>query len=189
MDKALFFALHNAILSSLHSKYRRPDMTRMPYQYMLSMILSYLGRACSYDIRGLYQPMYKFVLIEYIWNVIDSINETFSFSFPLDMRALIDIEIGFCSKSYKQVLNGCIGALDGIYFPMRYLGKNILNSIRYFVKRKDKFALLYIACCDSNRKFIYFDCSKCSKSHNSIAFYGTKVSTFIFNCLYQHQLY
>ena len=135
-------------------------MTRVLYQYMLNMMLSYLGRARSCNIRVLYQPMYKYVLMECVWNVIDSINDTFTFSFLLDARVLINIETGFCSKSRKQVLKGCIGALDEIHFPMKYSGKNILNSNRYFVKRKDKFVLLHIACCDSNRKFAFFNCSK-----------------------------
>ena len=56
-------------------------------------------------------------------------------------------------------------------------GNKIKDLNRYFVQRKNKFALLYLDCCDSNRKFTFFDCSKCSRSHDSLAFSGTEVSS------------
>ena len=116
MDKSSFCALHSATLPSLRSKCRRPDVTRMPCQCVLSMTLSYLGGAHSCGMRVLCRPMHEKVLLSYTWNVVNSMNETFAFSFPLDARTLIDMETGFRSKSRKQVLKGCIGALDGMHF-------------------------------------------------------------------------
>lgn len=111
-----------------------------------------------------------------IWNVIDSINETHKFSFPLDPASLVHLETGFHAKSRHQVLKGCLGAIDGIHFPMMNPGNKIDNPQRYYVQRKGKFALLHLACCESNRKFAFFDCSKVAKTHDSLAFYGTEVS-------------
>ena len=75
---------------------------------------------------------------------------------PSDARAFIDMENGFRSKSRKQALKGHIGAIDGIHFPLKRPEKHMLNSNRCFMRRKDKFALLRIACCDSNRNFTSF---------------------------------
>ena len=43
IDKPSFHASHNATLPSLRSKFKRPDLVRMPFQRMLSVTLSYLG--------------------------------------------------------------------------------------------------------------------------------------------------
>ena len=61
---------------------------------------------------------------------------------------------------------------------MKNSGNVMHNPNRFYVQRKAKFALLCLACCDSNSKFTSFDCSKCSKSHDSLAFSGTEVSIF-----------
>ena len=175
MDKPSFYKLCGKISPLLRNKYERTNRVRLSFESMLSLTLSYLGGARICDLRVLCRPINKKVIFSYMWNVIDAINETFAFSFPLDRCALIDIENGFRSRSRKQVLKGCLGAIDGTRIPMTCPGKRIPNSDRYFVQRKNKFAMLCIACCDSNRIFTFFDCSKCSRSHDSMAFCGTKV--------------
>ena len=116
------------------------------------------------------------MIMSCIWNAIDSINETHKFDFPADPASLVRLETGFRSKSRSQVLKGCLGAIDGVHFPMMNPGNTIDNPQQCFVQRKGKFALLHLACCDSDRKFTFFDCSKSAKTHDSLAFYGTKVS-------------
>ena len=142
MDKAPLHALRGATLPSLCRKCRRPDTTRASLQRMLSMTLSCLGRAHYCDLRVLYRPTHKKILLSCTWNVIDSTNATFTFSFPLDARTLIDMETGFRFKSRKQVLKGCIGSLDGMLFPMKCPGKNMLNSNRYFCNEEGQTCII-----------------------------------------------
>ena len=130
------------------------------------------SRIC--DQRVLCRPITKSVIMSCTWNVIDSINETYEFDFPTDPASLVRLETGFRSKSRSQVLKGCLGAIDGVHFPMMNPGNAIDNPQRYFVQRKGKFALLCLACCDSDRKFTFFDCSKSAKAHSSLAFMELK---------------
>ena len=120
----------------------------------------------------------------HIWNIIDAINKTHKFAFPLDYILLINIEVGFRSKSYAQCLKECLGAIDGIHFPMMNPGNAIPNPNRFYVQRKAKFTLVYLACCNSNRKFTFFDCLKYSKSHDSLAFSSTKISLHFIHILF-----
>ena len=52
MDKPSCYALHKAMLLSLHSKYKRPDRARL-------MTMSYFGGARICDLRVLCQPNQK----------------------------------------------------------------------------------------------------------------------------------
>ena len=88
---------------------------------------------------------------------------------------LIDIENGFRSLSRKQVLKGCLGTIGGMHFLMSCPGKSAPNSYRHTSQIKHKFTLLRLAYYNSNRKFSFLDCSKCSNIHDSIDFYGTNV--------------
>ena len=180
MDRPSFYVLLRQIGPNLAKKYKRSDKLRLSYASMVSITLSYLGGARICDLRVLYRPIKKKVIFSYIWNVIDAINETYNFSFPTDHASLAEIERGFRSKSRRRCLKGCLGAIDGIHFWMLNPGKQIPNPNRFFVQRKNKFSLLYIACCNSDQKFTFFDCSKCSKSHDSLAFYGTEVRHIFF---------
>ena len=77
------------------------------------------------------------------------------FTFLLDHVLLINIEAEFRLKSHVQCLKGCLGAIDGTHFLMMNPGNAIPNLNRFCIQRKAKFALLYLACCDSNRKFAF----------------------------------
>ena len=80
-------------------------------------------------------------------------------------------------------MKGCLGCIDGMHFPMMNPVNQIKDPMRHYVQRKAKHAMLCMACCDSDQKFTFFDCSKSSKSHDSLAFYGTSVSCALFNCI------
>ena len=132
----------------------------------------------------MHQPIKNKVIFSYIyiWNVIDALIEIYAFSFPSNHRKLIDIENSFRSKN--RIFKGCFGDIDNIHVPMTCTEKWMHNYDRYFVQRKNKFALLFLDSCDSNRKVTYFDCSKFSRSHDSVAFSITKVILFCyFHCL------
>ena len=92
-------------------------------------------------------------------NAIDAINETCKFSFSLDHALLTNIETRFRQKSQAQWLKGCLkgylGAINGTHFSIINPGLAAPNPNRFCLQRKAKFALLYLACCHSNRKFTF----------------------------------
>ena len=99
MDKPSFCKLYEKISPILHNKYERTNRVRLSFKSQLSLTLSYLGGARICDLRVLRHPIKKKVIFSCAWNVVDSINETFAFSFPLDRATLIDIKNGFRSRS------------------------------------------------------------------------------------------
>lgn len=117
MGKASFRKLVSDIQPNLRNKHKRPDKLHLSYECMVNITLSYLGGARICDLRVLCRPITKKVMHSYVWNVIDAINETCKFQFPLDHASLMNLEAGFRSKSRSQVLRGCLGAIDGMLFP------------------------------------------------------------------------
>ena len=75
-------------------------------------------------------------MFSYVWNVIDAINETCSFSFPTDYQSLLNIEAGFRAKSRLNVMKGCLGCTDGVHFPMTNPGNKIKDPMRYCVQKR-----------------------------------------------------
>ena len=102
MDKDSFHILVRDIMPNLSKKYKRPDKLRLSYAHQVSITLSYLGGARICDLRVFHRPIKKKVIFSYIWNVIDAINETCKFSFPVDHTSLLEIERGFRSKSRRK---------------------------------------------------------------------------------------
>ena len=133
IDKASFYVLLWEIEPNLRKKYKRPDKLRLSFACMVSITLSYLGEARICDLRVLHRLIKKKVLFSCIWNVIGAINETYSFSFPIEHAFLVEIEHGFRSKSPQQCLKGCLGAIDRIHFSMLNPGMQIPNPNRFFV--------------------------------------------------------
>ena len=59
MDKASFYILLREIEPNLHKKYKQLDKLRLSFASMVSITLSYLGRARICDLRVLYRPIKK----------------------------------------------------------------------------------------------------------------------------------
>ena len=78
--------------------------------------------------------------------MIDFIIETYEFEFPADPVSFVRLETWFRSKSRSQVLKWCLGAIDGLHFPMTNPRNSINDPQRFFVQRKINFALLNFAC-------------------------------------------
>ena len=83
MDKHSFYNIRDDMLPYLRKKYKRNKNVRLLYESMISLNLSYLGGARIYYLRVLHRPKKKKVIFLYVWNVIDVINETYAFLFPI----------------------------------------------------------------------------------------------------------
>ena len=62
--------------------------------YFIFRWSSFIWIACD-------MPSYKKKMLSYVWNVIDAINETHSFSFPTDYKSLLNVEDGLGRKSER----------------------------------------------------------------------------------------
>ena len=121
------------------------------------------------DIRLIYH-IQKTKCYQCVWMVVDSINTHYWMQFPIDDVAKLQVLAAeFQAGSEKQVWTGQVGCTDGICVAMINPGLEVTNASKYFVKRKDEFALLCIATCDRARRFMAFDISQTPTTHDSLA--------------------
>ena len=66
-------------------------------------------------------------------------------------------------------------AVDGVHFGQLNPGTAVENSLKYFVSRKDKYALLCIAGCDAECRFLVIDISQLPTTHDSMAWAASAV--------------
>jgi hypothetical protein len=85
----------------------------------------------------------------------------------LDWRQVLEAE--FASHRTDRVWRGQVAAIDGVIFKMVNPGCAVPNPGAYFVARKDEFGLLCIATCDYHRRFLSYDISQASTTHDSMA--------------------
>ena len=65
---------------------------------------------------------------------------------------------------------GQIGALDGVHFPMKApTSTDVPDPTWYHVERKDKYAILAMAICDAQRRFLWINMSQTPNTHDSLA--------------------
>ena len=90
--------------------------------------------------------------------MIDAINETCKFSFPLDHYSLSNIEAGFRASIRHQYLKGYLEAIEGMVFSTKSPVNAINNPNVFCVDRKNKFVLLNLAACNCNQGSVHMFC-------------------------------
>ena len=101
---------------------------------------------------------------------MDAINTHIPIHFPIDdPEKLAILAAEFQAKSRGQCWSGQVGAVDGVHIAMGKPPKKVPNPRRYFVARKDEFALLVMCTCDAKRRFLAYDISQASTTHDSLA--------------------
>ena len=136
----------------------------------LAVCLRFLAGGQVLDLKLIYNLLAKSTVYAYVWEVVDAINMELVIEFPIEDRSKLDIlEKEFRARSRNQVWAGQVGAIDGVHFKMVKPPPHVPDGARYFVKRKDEFALLCIAICDADRRYLYYDISQCSTTHDSLA--------------------
>ena len=141
----------------------------MSAEARLAIGLRYLAGGAVLDLRLIY-CVSSDECYSSIWRVVDAVNSHIKVEFPLyDEAKLQELESGFRSRSRKGVWRGCVAAIDGVHFKIANPGSSVSNSNKFYVDRKHCFALLCIALCDADRRFLYFDISKTPGTHDSLA--------------------
>eukprot|EP00965_Chrysotila_dentata_P175570 5796127-Pleurochrysis_carterae.AAC.1 len=135
----------------------------------LAVCLRFLAGGQVLDLKLIYQ-MSRFSIYACVWKGISAINKRLHIKFPIDdIAALEELERDFRAKSPYGVWAGQVGCIDGVHFSMLNPGAAVDNPKRYFVARKNEFAILCIAICDAKRRFTYYDMNKAPTTHDSMA--------------------
>ena len=147
----------------------------------LAVALRYFAGGCPLDLICIYK-ISKTQVFRCIWLVVDAVNTYLkNMHFPIDdADALAELELGFRAATRGDFWRGQVGAIDGVHFKMRApTNKDVDNPMRYYVSRKDTFALLAVAICDVNRRFLWADISHTSTTHDSTAWTATELGQTI----------
>jgi len=136
----------------------------------LAIALRYLAGGDPLDLKLIYH-VGKMYVYDCVYLVINAINATLSINFPLtDVGKLKELEADFRAASRGGCWEGQVGAIDGVHFAMRAPSKkDVPDPMKYFVARKDEYAILCIAVCDAHRRFTSYDISKSATTHDPLA--------------------
>ena len=135
----------------------------------LAIALRFLAGGSPLDLRLIYYVSKSYVY-DCTWLVIDAINRHLKIEFPIDdVEKLSVLEAEWRSRASCPEWSGQVAALDGVHFAV--LGPSaadVIDPLRYFVARKDKYALLCMALCDAERRVLWFDISQVPTTHDSL---------------------
>ena len=136
----------------------------------LCIALRYFAGASPLDLRLIYHVSKTYVY-DCAWLVVDAVNKRLSMEFPLhDVAKLKKLEAEWRAKARCPGWVGQVGALDGVHFPIRAPShKDVPDPQQYHVALKDKYALLAMAICDADRRFLWYDISQTANTHDSLA--------------------
>jgi hypothetical protein len=149
----------------------------------LAVALRYFAGGDPLDLYLIY-CITKSTVMECVWRTVDAIHAHLNnMNFPIDdVDQLRDIEAGFRSATRGGFWEGQVGAIDGVHFKMQAPGpKDVEDPMRYHVARKDIYALLAIAICDADRRFLYADISFAPQTHDSTAWGSSELGIRVQN--------
>ena len=107
-----------------------------------------------------------------VWSVVDGVNGCGALQavFPIgDYEKLSQLEKEFRAKSVSGIWKHQVMALDGVHLEQKNPGNAVENALKYFVSRKDCYALLCIAGSDAECRFLVIDISQLPTTHDSMA--------------------
>lgn len=106
-----------------------------------------------------------------LWPTLTALDAVFPMGFPVDNAdKLEELSKGFCNHS-GGILDGCVMALDGFGVSTRCPFKTEVIRPRDYRFRKGGFAIIVLAGCDVDAKFVCASC-KHSGSTNDIIAWG-----------------
>ena len=146
-------------------------------QTRLACALRFFAGGDPLDLKLIY-GMSKPQVMACVWRTVDAINLCLNnITFPLnDLPALQELERDFRAGTRGGFWTGQVGAIDGVHFRMKCpSSKAVSDPMRYYVARKQEFALLAIAICDYHRRFTWVDISHASTTHDSTAWAATEL--------------
>ena len=143
----------------------------------LAVALRYFAGGDPLDLMLIY-GMSKAQVMLSVWRAVDALNICLhNIKFPIDdLEALQSLEADFRAGTRGNFWKGQVGAIDFVHFRMRCPASNeVEDPMRYYVARKQEYALLAIAICDYHRRFTFVDISHASCTHDSTAWEATEL--------------
>ena len=174
-----FMELHDAI----EEKIRTGDIKQatnsrevpVDSRVRLAVTLRFLAGAQYIDVKNLFHISHGEFYAS-VWRTVDAINQHLKVEFPIDDPDKLKIlEMEFRRRSRDGIWQGQVAAVDGIHFKMEGPGVQVDNPLEYYVERKGCYALLCIATCDYDRRFLSYDMSKTPRCHDSLAWRNSKL--------------
>ena len=154
---ALLFKLRQRITSN--PKYLRKAVFPVIPELRLALTLRYLAGGSVQDLWLMYGVSRREVYRS-IWMTIDAINDILKVGIDYtDIDSLKRMEEGFAAKSTRQLVRGCIGAIDEIQVKIRCPSKKLdgVSNPREYFSRKGFYSVNVQATCDADRRFTDFD--------------------------------
>jgi hypothetical protein len=143
----------------------------------LACALRYFAGGHPLDLKLIY-GMSKQQVMNCVWRAVDAINHCLdNMHFPIDdIGKLQELERDFRAGTRGDFWRGQVGAIDGVHFRMKCPSKRaVKDPMRYYVQRKQEYALLAMAICDYHRRFTWVDISHASCTHDSTAWAATEL--------------
>jgi hypothetical protein len=99
---------------------------------------------------------------------------------PTTRDELDDVRRGFCCKSRKGVMDGCVGAIDGYLCMINTPQKRFVCNVKeYFSGHYKMYGINMQAMCDSEGKFMYCVLMAPGRSHDWPAYNATNLKTWV----------
>lgn len=148
----------------------------------LAIALRFFAGGAYSDLALIYHVSSKYVF-DCVWRVVDAVNAVFKAEFPIDnIEKLTILEAEFRAASRDGIWKGQVACLDGIHVStLSPSNEDVMDPRRYHVSRKDKYALLCMALCDSARRFLWWDTSHSPSTHDNLAFSATPLGVRLAN--------
>ena len=110
-----------------------------------------------------------------LWPVIEAIDDAFALGFPVnDLDRLAELSKGFYDHS-GGILDGCVLAVDGFGVPTRCPYKKEVPAQKDYQFRKGGFAIIAIAGCDVDSRFITATAKHSGSTNDIIAWQSSKL--------------
>jgi hypothetical protein len=139
---------------------------------------SYLDLLLAYNLS-------HHMLYEIFHETINWINKSFEFALPNYIKyentnKLQQLALAFSDRS-DGIINGCIGALDGVAIRIRspWIERDEVPDPGNYYCRKGFFALNVQAICDADKRIIWLSTGHKGSTHDSVAFIETKLAKLL----------
>lgn len=110
-----------------------------------------------------------------LWPTLEAIDQAYSLGLPMDDPVQLQkLSDGFYHHS-SGILDGCIMAIDGFGVATRQPYKTEVNRPKDYRFRKGGFAIIVLAGCDVQAKFICASCTHSGSTNDIIAWQDTEL--------------
>jgi len=165
----------------------RNQFLPLPMDLRLSMTLRYLAGGSHLDICFLHgvSPKTFYPIVKETVKLLDVVLHNLNFKDVVNDRSeRAAVARGFCERIAKHqgkghsIIPGCIGAIDGIVFPIQCPKRiqdkhdrtqDVVDPLAYYC-RKGLYGINVVAICDARYRFLYMSSHAPGSTHDSMAF-------------------